>query len=359
MKSVATLDIHKHLYVTILAGGVGSRFWPASTRAKPKQLLPLATSQPMVVDTVDRALKLVPPDRIRILAGAHLHESLQNLLPDLPSESFKIEPQVRGTAAALTWASWEICHLDPEAVMISLHADHLIQPEEKFLSLVGDIVTLLETNDWLFTIAINPEREETGYGYIEPGDSLAIQGETEAFKVTSFKEKPGVETVKEYLKKGYLWNSGIFVWKAKSFIDEINSITPEISKLLFYLSENRPIDFFEHIPVMTVDEGVLERSSRIATVLASFQWDDIGTWSSLSRVRQQDENGNVLIGNGELLDTKNSVIYSENVTFITYGIEDLVLIQAGDVVLATRKKLAADLKTLLSSLSDLDAEEDS
>ena len=349
---MTALDIHKHLYVTILAGGVGSRFWPASTRAKPKQLLPLATSEPMVVDTVNRALKLVSPERIRILAGEHLHESLQNLLPDLPSESFKIEPQVRGTAAALTWAAWEIYNLDPEALMLSLHADHIIEPEENFLNLVGDIVTLLETTDLLFTIAVNPDREETGYGYIEPGKSLAIRGKTEAFEVNSFKEKPGLERVKEYLKKGYLWNSGIFAWKAKSFIDEINSITPEISKFLFYLDENRPIDFFEHIPVMTVDEGILERSSRIATVSANFRWDDIGTWSSLTRVRPKDKNGNVLIGKSELLDTKNSVIYSEDVTFITYGIEDLILIQAGDVVLATHKSLAADLKILLDKLSD-------
>ena len=345
--------------MTILAGGAGSRFWPASTKLKPKQLLPLATNQPMLVDTVDRALKLVPPERIRILAGSHLNESLQSLLPELPAESFKIEPQVRGTAAALTWASWDIYNLDPEAVILSLHADHIIKPEEKFLSLIEDIVAVLETHDLLFTISVNPDREETGYGYIEPGVCFAIQGETKSFEVNSFKEKPDLESVKEYLKKGYLWNSGIFIWKAKVFIDEIYSTTPEISDFMFYLSQNRPIDFFENIPTMTVDEGILERSSRIATVLANFQWDDVGTWSSLTRVRETDENGNVVMGNCELIDTKNSVIYSENVSFITYGIQDLVLIQAGDVILATTKNLATDLKTLLDRLPDSSAGPDS
>ncbi len=343
--------MNKHLYITILAGGSGSRFWPASSKERPKQLLPLASSQPMLTETVHRALQLVPAEQIRILTGMHLSESIQDLIIELPPESFKIEPSVRGTAAALTWAAWDTYQEDPEAIMLSLHADHLIKPESKFKELIEDVLVLVRKESKLFTIAIDPDREETGYGYIEPGKPLESRTRLKTFEVDSFQEKPDLETVKEYLAMGYLWNSGIFIWKARDLIDEVRAVTPELSKSLIHLELNEPNDFFKNIPVLSVDEGILERSDRIATVLADFQWDDIGTWSSLARVRSKDEKGNVLMGKGKLINTKNSVVYSEDMTLVTYGIEDLVLVQSGNTVLATTKDLASDLKHLLYHLS--------
>ena len=130
--------MNKHLYITILAGGAGTRFWPASSKKRPKQLLPLATSQPMLTETVRRALALVPAEQIRILTTTHLSESIQNLVKELPPQSFKIEPQVRGTAAALTWAAWDISQEDPEAIILSLHADHVIEPESQFAELIEE-----------------------------------------------------------------------------------------------------------------------------------------------------------------------------------------------------------------------------
>ena len=351
--------MNKHLYVTILAGGAGTRFWPASRKGKPKQLLPLATSRPMLLETVDRALKLVPAERIRIIAGVHLQESIEELVTILPPESFKIEPLVRGTAAALTWASWELHQLDPQAIILSLHADHVINPEERFVDLIGHVASIAETGDSIFTISINPNREETGYGYIEPGRRLESKRGIEIFEVNSFNEKPDLDTVRKYLNNGYLWNSGIFLWKAGDFLDEINAVTPEISDSLYHLEADKPVDFYKNIPVMTVDEGILERSNRVATVLADFEWDDIGTWSSLDRVRKKDENGNILMGDCKVLGTSNSVVYSEDVTFVAHGVKDLVLVQSGDIVLATTKELATDLKTLLAHLSSSDNQVDS
>ena len=350
--------MNKHLYITILAGGAGTRFWPASSKNRPKQLLPLATSQPMLTETVRRALTLVPAEQIRILTTTHLSESIQDLVRELPPQCFKIEPLVRGTAAALTWAAWDISQEDPEAVILSLHADHVIEPESKFAELIQDVLAMATAHKKLFTVAVNPDRPETGYGYIERGKPLETDSKTSAFEVVSFQEKPDLETVKQYLKEGYLWNSGIFLWRAKDLIDEIRTVTPELSQFLFHLESNRPADFFNNIPMMSVDEGILERSGRVATALADFHWDDVGTWSSLSRVRPKDESGNVLMGKCKLVDTKDSVIYSEDMNLVTYGIKDLVLVQAGDTVLATTKDLASDLKTLIDHITNSSAQEE-
>lgn len=339
-----------HLYITILAGGVGSRFWPASTPATPKQLLPLVSSEPLIVDTLARARQVVSDDRIRILTGATLAAAFREILPDLSEEGLMIEPQARGTAPVLAWAAWKMAKQDPAAVLISLHADHMIRPEASFVDLLHSAAALARREELLFTVAVPPTRPETGYGYIEPGEAIEDEDGTRAFRVASFREKPNSETAESYVAAGHLWNSGIFVWKASTFLEELKAVAPEIADLLPLLDENRVDEFFARAPIMTVDVAVLERSERVASVVATFEWDDVGSWEALMRSQEPDDKGNVLIGSGHMVESSGNVVYSPDGVVVAYGVTDLVIVRSGDVTLVTRRELAPTLKDLLNKL---------
>ncbi len=339
-----------HLYVTVLAGGIGSRFWPASTPSRPKQLLPLASEEPLIVDTVNRALGLVPEERIRILASDRLTEPILEVLPSLGREAFMIEPQTRGTGPVLAWAAWEIAKIDPAAVIVSLHADHIIKPKAAFLQLLRDAAGLAQETGSLFTVSVPPSRPETGYGYIEPGDPLLASGGVRAFAVGAFHEKPDIETAHRYIDEGHFWNSGIFVWTASAFLSEVRTVAPEIGDLLPLIDDESPEAFFAQVPNITVDVAVLERSARVASVAATFDWDDVGSWESLTRSREADPNGNVVVGSGHIVDGERNVIYAEGGTVAAFGVDDLVVVQCGDVTLVSTTERAPDLKRLLEQL---------
>ena len=340
----------RHVYVTVLAGGIGRRFWPASTPGRPKQLLPLASDEPLVVDTVNRALGLVPEERIRILASKRLTELILEVLPCLGREAFLVEPQARGTGPVLAWAAWEIAKIDPAAVLVSLHADHIIEPEAAFLQLLRDAAGLAQETGRLFTVSVPPSRPETGYGYIEPGEPLAAPAGVRAFEVGAFHEKPDLETAHRYINEGHFWNSGIFVWTASAFLDELRSVAPEIGDLLPLIDDESPEAFFAQVPNLTVDVAVLERSTRVASVTATFDWDDVGSWEGLKRSREADSDGNVVVGSGHIVDGMRNIIYTEGGTVATFGVDDLVVVQCGEITLVTTTERAPDLKRLLAQL---------
>ena len=339
-----------HVYVTILAGGIGSRFWPASTPGRPKQLLPLASDEPLIVDTVNRALGLVPEERIRILASDRLTEPILEVLPNLGHEAFMVEPQARGTGPVLAWAAWEIAKVDPAAVIVSLHADHIIEPKAAFLQLLRDAAGLAQETGRLFTVSVLPSRPETGYGYIEPGEPLVAPPGVRAFEVGAFHEKPDLETAHKYIDEGHFWNSGIFVWTASAFLSEVKMVAPEIGDLLPLVDDESPEAFFAQVPNLTVDLAVLERSARVASVTATFEWDDVGSWEGLTRSREADSNGNVIVGSGHIVDGKRNVIYTEGGTVATFGVDDLVVVQCGEITLVTTTERAPDLKRFLEQL---------
>ena len=339
-----------HVYVTVLAGGIGSRFWPASTPSRPKQLLPLASDEPLIVDTVNRALGLVPEGRIRILASDRLTEPILEVLPGLGREAFMVEPQARGTGPVLAWAAWEIAKIDPAAVIVSLHADHIIKPRAAFLQLLRDAAGLARETGRLFTVSVPPSRPETGYGYIEPGEPLVAPAGVQAFAVGAFHEKPDIETAHRYIDEGHFWNSGIFVWTASAFLSEVRTVAPEIGDLLPLIDDESPEAFFAQVPNVTVDVAVLERSARVASVTATFDWDDMGSWEGLTRSREADPHGNVVVGSGHIVDSKRNVIYTDGGTVATFGVNDLVVVQCGDITLVSTKERAPDLKRLLEQL---------
>lgn len=340
------------LWVTVLAGGIGSRFWPLSTPERPKQLLPLAGERPLIVETVDRARSLAPDARIRILTGHELVEPIRRALPGLPGDAFLIEPRARGTAPVLAWAAWAVARRDPDAVLVSLHSDHVVRPEDAFTELVRDAAAVAVDHATLVTIAVPPDRPEIGYGYIQPGRELRSPGESRAFRVGAFHEKPDSDTASRYVDEGYLWNSGIFVWPARLFLDEVSAHAPEIGTALAHLEAGEVERYFAEVPSISVDEAVLERSDRVAAVEATFQWDDVGNWESLARTRPGDEEGNVVVGEGSVFDGTGNVVYTEDGPVVLFGVEDLVVARRGDVTLVTRRSLAPRLKDLLERLPD-------
>ncbi|HEU4456006.1 MAG TPA: sugar phosphate nucleotidyltransferase [Longimicrobium sp.] len=346
------------LWTVILAGGVGSRFWPASTPARPKQLLPLASERPLVRDTVDRIVPLIPPERLRILTGAHLAGPILSVLPELGPGNLFLEPAAKGTAPALAWAAAEIERRDPDAVMVSLHADHVIHPPEAFRALVARAAELAAGHRRLFTIGAVPTRPETGYGYVRLGrplpsaEGVAPEGEP-GFEVAEFVEKPDRATAEGYLASGgYLWNTGLFVWRASDLLDEMERVSPELRELVPIVREGGVEEFFSRAPNIAIDYAVLERSSRVGVVRATFDWDDVGAWDAVARTRPADAAGNVVVGEGYAVDCARTTVYADEGAVVAFGLEDLVVVRTGDVTFVAHRDRAPDLKRMLGELPE-------
>ncbi len=330
----------------VLAGGEGSRFWPASRPYRPKQLLPLGSARPLIQDSVDRAEALVGPDRVRVIASEPLIAPLCDASPGLTVDHFLVEPAARSTGPALAWAAFEIEKSSPGALMISLHADHVIHPLSELVETIERAVLAAERGA-LVCIGIEPDRPETGYGYVETGDATGDR----TWRARRFVEKPDRATAEGYLAAGgFLWNSGIFVWRAADVLSAMRDLAPEISAALPLLESDGPEAFFGAVAPVSVDVAVMERSPAVEVVLASFAWDDVGSWNALARTREADERGNVLLGSAEAVDAARNVVWAEDGRIILFDVEDLVVVRSGDVTMVTRRSSAPDLKKLVSHL---------
>ena len=338
-----------HLWITVLAGGVGSRFWPVSTPTRPKQLLPLASDRPLISDTITRVLALVPRDHIRILTGEHLARPILSVVPELTSDEVMVEPFARGTGPVLAWAAADIYSRDPDAIMASLHSDHVIEPDTALREEIVAAAQCAATHQRLVCIGITPTRPETGYGYIKPGARL--DADFDAYEVQQFVEKPDPDMATQYVQRGYVWNSGIFVWPVRLFLDEIRKHSREIAPHLPFALEGDMEAFFRNVGEISVDQAVLERSDRVAVMPATFRWDDVGTWDAVGRTRTQDEGGNVRVGNIEMVETTNTIAWSEHGTVVTFGVDDLVIVRTPDVTFVTHRDRTAELKQMLDQLS--------
>lgn len=337
-------------WAVVLAGGVGSRFWPLSTEARPKQLLPLVGVEPLLVEQLTRIRPMVEPKRTLILTNASLVKPIAKAAPKIPKANIIAEPRPAGTAAALTWASRLIEKRDGrDATMISVHADWAIGDPDGFCDALTTAAIAAETHHALVTVGIVPGRPDPGFGYIEPGESVA-QREPGVRRVARFVEKPTREKAVEMVNKGYLWNSGIFAWRVGDFLDEVRSLAPEIAPALEKHPDS-PDKFFAAVPTpVPVDTAVLERSKKVLVVPGDFGWDDVGTWGSLHRVRQQDAQGNAVSGDVHALDSSNNVVHAEDQQVVLYGVTDLVVIARNGLTVVTTRDASADLKKLVESL---------
>ncbi len=331
----------------ILAGGVGSRFWPLSTPQRPKQLLPLVHDQPMLRDALDRLLPTAPAERTLILTNASLREAVADLAPMLPMENVLIEPRPAGTCAALAWAAKVIRDREgPDAVMVCTHADWAIGDVPAFQATLEEAVTAAVAHQALVTVGIVPVRPDTGYGYIEPG--AVLDGPVR--RVARFVEKPDRVGAEQMVADGFLWNSGIFVWRVGDLLDQLQIHTPEVHPALAAAGDDA-VRFFGSVATpIAIDVGVLERSRRVLVLPGAFGWDDVGTWASLHRVRSRDADGNVVIGPAVGVDARNNVVHADGPPVVFYGVEDLVVVSREDVVLVTTRDRAADLKRLIEAV---------
>ncbi|HKG94787.1 MAG TPA: sugar phosphate nucleotidyltransferase [Gemmatimonadaceae bacterium] len=336
------------LWAVVLAGGVGSRFWPLSTPQRPKQLLPLVDDTPLLLGTLRRLRALVPTERTLVLTNKSLVAPIAELASELPRNNLIAEPRPAGTAAALAWAAREIERRDgPTAVMICVHADWSIGNVPGFLDALRRAADAAEARQGLVTVGIVPTRPDPGFGYIQPADG---GGPNDVRRVARFVEKPDRTRAEQMVREGYLWNSGIFVWRVGDFLDEIRARTPEVAPALESSGDDAE-RFFSVVKPISVDVGVLERSDRVYVLGGDFGWDDVGTWAALRRVRSGDAAGNAASGSYFGLDSQRNVVHADGGgSVVLYGVSDLVVVSRNGMTLVTTVERAADLKTLIEAL---------
>ena len=332
-------------WAVVLAGGVGSRFWPLSTPSRPKQLLPIVGDESLLADTLARLAPLISPERTLVLTNAGLVDAIARMLPALPRQNIIAEPRPAGTTAALAFAATEIVRRDGDAaVMICVHADWAIGDADAFRRRLSQAADLAVRHSALVTVGVVPSRPDTGFGYIQPGDVV----EGDARRVKRFVEKPDRATAERMVREGYLWNSGIFVWRAGDLLAEIRALTPEVAPALDAGADIGR--FFATAKSIAVDIGVLERSKRVLVLPGDFGWDDVGTWASLKRVRKLDDAGNASSGDVHSVQSHGNVVHAEGNAVVLYGVSDLVVVTRNGLTVVTTVERAADLKSLVESL---------
>ena len=309
-------------------------------------MLPLGSPRPLIQDTLERAESLVGPERVRVVASEPLIASLCESAPGLTRTRFLVEPAARSTGPALAWAAFEIEKLSPGAVMISLHADHVIHPLSELVETIDRAVAAAHRGS-LVCLGIEPDRPETGYGYIEVGEGTGDR----TWRARRFVEKPDLETAEGYLSAGgFLWNSGIFVWRAADLLATVRDLAPEISRALPLLESDGPEAFFAAVEPVSIDVAVMERSPAVEVALASFAWDDVGSWNALARTRATDSQGNVLVGSTKVVEATGNVVWAEEGEVVLFDVHDLVVVRSGSVTMVTRRSSAPELKKLVTRL---------
>jgi mannose-1-phosphate guanylyltransferase len=349
------------LHAVVMAGGSGTRFWPKSRRNRPKQLLKLDGDSSMLQQTVARVAPLVPPGRILVITGADQADAVRAQLPDVPPENVVAEPCPRDTAPCVGLAAALIVRSDPEATMVVLPADHVIRPDETFRATVRAALEVIEADATAFvTFGVRPTRPETGYGYIERGAPEGTRGGIALHRVEQFREKPDLETAKQFLEKGnFDWNAGIFFWRARAILDALQAHCPAVWEPLQRIipalgtpAEAETIRrVFPEMPKVPVDKAVMEKATNVHVLEVTYDWSDVGDWRSLAAVVPPDAQGNSTVGPVLALDTCGSVIVSDDGGLIAVlGVSDLVIVQSGGATLIARKDQLDKLRGFVEGL---------
>jgi mannose-1-phosphate guanylyltransferase len=345
------------LHAVIMAGGAGTRFWPASRRNLPKQLLDLAGDESMLQSTLARFAGWVSPDRTLVVTNERLVESVRCQLPALASTSVLGEPCKRDTAPCVGVAAGWVLRDDPEAVMVVSPSDHVISPVGKFREAIEAAARLVEASpETLVTFGIRPTYPAESFGYIQRGDALS-EG---AYRVERFREKPSAEVAREYVASGdYYWNAGIFVWKARTILDLLRQFEPVMHQHLDAIaSAARGADFdevfrreFAAIVGKSIDYAVMERAPRVVVMEAPFAWDDVGSWQAMSRLRGVDGDGNTCSGRYLTLDTRGTIVRSTaDHLVVTLGLEDCLVVHTPDATLVASKHCEERIREVVQRL---------
>lgn len=331
-------------HVVIMAGGIGSRFWPMSTPDMPKQFVDvMGVGKTLIQMTVERFAPVCPIENFWVVTGRKYVDIVKLQLPGIPGDHILAEPAMRNTAPCIAYACWKIRQRHPQANVVVTPSDALVLNTAEFARVISKALEFTADERRIVTIGIKPSRPETGYGYIAAGAEVS----DEIMKVDSFREKPSLEVAKEYLAAGnYLWNAGIFVWNVDTITSELRTHTPALASTMdkiaesFYTSEEDAVvgELFPTCEKISIDYAVMEKADCIYTVPADFGWSDLGTWGSLRTLMQQDENGNAAVGaDVRLYDTKGCIVHAPNAKkVVVQGLEDCIVAEHNGCLLVCR-----------------------
>lgn len=340
-------------FISILAGGEGTRLWPLSRSRRPKQLLNLGGQRSLIQRTVDRVLPLVSPERILIITEQSHADDLHAQLPELPKSSIIVEPTRRGTAAALLLGALHVRERAPNATWASLHSDAFIADDDEFRRTLAAALDAASSGDYLVTTGVQPRFPATGYGYIQRGAHIRdVQG-FPLHNVVRFVEKPDLPTAEAYLASGeYLWNPGVFVWKNSTLLEVFQRHQPEIYQVLTSVALKDVDQAYPKAPRETIDVGIMEKADNVATIPARFGWSDIGSWAELWELAERADDGNVALGSAPVLttDSANNLVYADSRTVALVGVSDLVVVETEDAVFVCPRERAQDVKLIVQRL---------
>ncbi len=349
------------LYAMIMAGGGGTRFWPRSRTARPKQFLAFSGDRTLLQATLDRIEAKVPPERTWVITGHAHREQAVDQLPNVPPARIIGEPMGRDTAACIGLGAALIAREDPEAVMIVMPADHAIEPAQEFLRAVHAAEQLVEAHPHaLITFGIPPTYPATGFGYIHRGQPAAQRQNVTAYQVRDFKEKPKFDLAERYVASGeYYWNSGIFVWKAATILDELKTHKPRLMESIQRIADawDTPKQEevfrreYEAAEKISIDFAVMEHAREVLAVHAPYQWDDVGSWLALERRNAQDAEGNTVQARHLGIKTSKCVIVADQEHLIaTIGVSDLLIVQDGNATLIANRSEEGTVKEIVEAL---------
>ena len=349
----------KTIIPVILAGGFGSRLWPLSRQALPKQLLPLLNNQSLLQNTLERtAFPKLNVTKPIVITNTEFRFLVAEQLREIHCKAdIILEPVARNTAPAVAIAAIHALQLDPKAILLVLPADHAILNQSAWIDAI-EAAHQLACDDYLVTLGISPNAPSTGYGYIKPGKNLDLQ--KKGFQVDAFIEKPNLTQAEEYIQKGYFWNSGIFMFSASNYLAELEKFQPDMKMYCDQAlkTARSDLDFIQlgeqamqSCPSNSVDYAVMEKTAFAAVIPVDMDWSDIGSWTSLHEISKKDSDGNSVIGDVIQIQTKNSYLRAENRMLAVLGLEDCILIETSDVVLAAHKDYSQQVKEVVNQLT--------
>ncbi|HNQ81358.1 MAG: mannose-1-phosphate guanylyltransferase [Acidobacteria bacterium] len=347
------------LHAVIMAGGSGTRFWPLSRKRRPKQFLPIVSEKTMIEETYRRIRRIVPGRRVFTIADAPQSRIIRRLLPALPAANVLIEPRARNTAASLILATAHVHRRNPEAVVAVLASDHLILDEPLFLKKLEAAAEAAFRTEGLVTFGVQPTYPATGYGYIQFDRAGGRDFAGEPFyPVRAFREKPTREAAAAFLESGdYAWNSGMFLWRASVFARALERDSPAFfpfwqrtREALDKKSSKTLIRIFEEIPALSIDYALMEKAKGTLVCAGDFGWSDVGAWSALGEIWPRDDQGNARRGDVVAVESRGNIICNPGKLTALIGVENTVIVQAGDVLLVCRKDRDQDVKKVLDLL---------
>lgn len=355
---------YNNTYVAIMAGGIGSRFWPYSRNEKPKQFLdPLNTGSTLIQQTFERYLTICPKENIYVVTNVLYVDILKEQISGLSDNQIVKEPFKRDTAPCIAYVSQKILLLNPNAIIIVAPSDHIILKEVAFLKTIQKAVAFVEKNEVLLTLGITPSNPNTGYGYIQYDEDTEDEG---VYKVKAFTEKPDIELARQFLNSGdFLWNSGTFIWKAKTILEALKKFLPDIydnilESSLDFFTENEDAAVkraYSTCVSISIDYGILEKAENKYVIPANIGWSDIGTWNALHEAFHKDYFGNAVKANAEIFDSfGNMVMGYKNKLIVLNGVSDLCVIDTKDVLLITTKDREQEIKKITVELKNKDLE---